>query len=212
MARSKAGNRDGCPTEKAVTVNDLKGRTVAFAASGGLDSCTVTKWLTEHGVTVVCFTADMAQPDETDFAEIEKRMRLCGARRLHRSRSERLDRRGRPGSHPVASVLRGALLEHDRHRPARHRRRHGAGDAREGHQHPQPRRHRPRQRSGALSALHQHARSGLSGLRPVARRGVSQTLRRPQRDDRLLPRTQAADQGEQGRPLFHRCQPARPDA
>jgi argininosuccinate synthase len=61
------------------TVNDLKGQTVAFAASGGLDSCTVTKWLTEHGVKVVCFTADIAQPDETDFGEIEKRMRACGA-------------------------------------------------------------------------------------------------------------------------------------
>ncbi len=58
---------------------DLKGKTVAFAASGGLDSCTVTKWLTENGVTVVAFTADMAQPDETDFAAVEKRMRACGA-------------------------------------------------------------------------------------------------------------------------------------
>jgi argininosuccinate synthase len=61
------------------TVADLKGQTVAFAASGGLDSCTVTKWLTENGVKVVCFTADIAQPDETDFGEIEKRMRACGA-------------------------------------------------------------------------------------------------------------------------------------
>ncbi len=58
---------------------DLKGQTVAFAASGGLDSCTVTKWLTEHGVRVVCFTADIAQPDESNFAEIEDRMRACGA-------------------------------------------------------------------------------------------------------------------------------------
>src|SRR6476469_9978138 len=61
------------------TLADLKGQTVAFAASGGLDSCTVTKWLTENGVKVVCFTADIAQPDETDFGEIEKRMRACGA-------------------------------------------------------------------------------------------------------------------------------------
>jgi argininosuccinate synthase len=59
---------------------DLKGKTVAFAASGGLDSCTVTRWLTENGVTVVAFTADMAQPDETDFAEVEKRMRASGAK------------------------------------------------------------------------------------------------------------------------------------
>jgi argininosuccinate synthase len=61
------------------TVAELKGQTVAFAASGGLDSCTVTKWLTEHGVQVVCFTADIAQPDETNFGEIETRMRACGA-------------------------------------------------------------------------------------------------------------------------------------
>src|SRR5438046_9988055 len=61
------------------TLADLKGQTVAFAASGGLDSCTVTKWLTENGVRVAAFTADIAQPDETDFAEIERRMRACGA-------------------------------------------------------------------------------------------------------------------------------------
>jgi argininosuccinate synthase len=58
---------------------DLKGKTVAFAASGGLDSCTITRWLTENGVKVVAVTADMAQPDETDFAAVEQRMRACGA-------------------------------------------------------------------------------------------------------------------------------------
>src|SRR4029453_5336458 len=62
-----------------MTVHDLKGQTVAFAASGGLDSCTVTKWLTEHGGKVVCFTADLAQPDERNFGEIETRMRASGA-------------------------------------------------------------------------------------------------------------------------------------
>lgn len=61
------------------TVADLKGKTVAFAASGGLDSCTVTKWLTENGVRVVCLTADIAQPDESRFDEIGERMRACGA-------------------------------------------------------------------------------------------------------------------------------------
>jgi argininosuccinate synthase len=61
------------------TVADLKGQTVAFAASGGLDSCTVTKWLTEHDVKVICFTADIAQPDEANFDEVETRMRASGA-------------------------------------------------------------------------------------------------------------------------------------
>lgn len=62
-----------------MNVKDLKGKTIAFAASGGLDSCTITHWLTGEGVKVVCFTADLAQPDETDFSAIEKRMRACGA-------------------------------------------------------------------------------------------------------------------------------------
>jgi argininosuccinate synthase len=61
------------------TVADLKGQTVAFAASGGLDSCTVTKWLTENGVKVVCLTADIAQPDEANFDEVGTRMKQCGA-------------------------------------------------------------------------------------------------------------------------------------
>ena len=62
-----------------MNVKDLKGQTIAFAASGGLDSCTITHWLASEGVKVVCFTADLAQPDETDFSAIEKRMRACGA-------------------------------------------------------------------------------------------------------------------------------------
>ncbi len=62
-----------------MNVNDLKGQTIAFAASGGLDSCTITHWLTENGVKVIAVTADLAQSDETDFGAIEKRMRACGA-------------------------------------------------------------------------------------------------------------------------------------
>lgn len=60
-------------------LDDLRGQTIAFAASGGLDSCTITRWLTDEGVTVVCFTADIAQPDETDFDSIRERMLACGA-------------------------------------------------------------------------------------------------------------------------------------
>lgn len=58
---------------------DLKGKTIAFAGSGGLDSCTITRWLTDQGVRVVCFTADLGQPDEEDTEDIRKRMLLAGA-------------------------------------------------------------------------------------------------------------------------------------
>src|SRR5437660_12320194 len=63
-----------------ITLKDLKGKTLAFAASGGLDSCTITRWLTEAGVNVVCVNADMAQPDETDFDTILQRILACGAK------------------------------------------------------------------------------------------------------------------------------------
>ena len=57
----------------------LKGKTIAFAGSGGLDSCTITRWLTDKGVRVVCFTADLGQPDEEDTEAIKERMLLAGA-------------------------------------------------------------------------------------------------------------------------------------
>ena len=63
-----------------IDVKTLKDKTIAFAASGGLDSCTITRWLTENGVNVVCVTADMAQPDEADFDAIRQRMLACGAK------------------------------------------------------------------------------------------------------------------------------------
>ena len=48
------------------------GKTVAFAGSGGLDSCTITRWLTDIGVNVVCFTADLGQPDEEDIEAVRQ--------------------------------------------------------------------------------------------------------------------------------------------
>ena len=62
-----------------MTITDLHGQKVALASSGGLDSCTVTKWLVDRGVDVVSLTADIGQPDETDIDDIRKRMLACGA-------------------------------------------------------------------------------------------------------------------------------------
>jgi argininosuccinate synthase len=58
---------------------DLKGKTIAFAGSGGLDSCTITRWLSDQGVRVICFTADLGQPDEEDTEAIRQRMLQAGA-------------------------------------------------------------------------------------------------------------------------------------
>ncbi len=63
-----------------MTIDDLMGQTVALAASGGLDSCTITRWLTEESaVRVVAMTADLAQPDEADISAIKRRMEVAGA-------------------------------------------------------------------------------------------------------------------------------------
>ncbi len=62
-----------------MTVSDLQEKRVALAASGGLDSCTVTRWLCDQGVEVVSVTADIGQPDELDIEDIRTRMLACGA-------------------------------------------------------------------------------------------------------------------------------------
>jgi len=62
-----------------MNIDQLKGKTVGVAVSGGLDSCTITRWLVDNGVNVVCFTADLGQPDEKNIDEIRDRMLACGA-------------------------------------------------------------------------------------------------------------------------------------
>lgn len=62
-----------------MNANDLKGQTIAFAGSGGLDSCTITRWLTDLGVKVVSVTLDLGQPDESSLDEVRQRMLAAGA-------------------------------------------------------------------------------------------------------------------------------------
>jgi argininosuccinate synthase len=60
-------------------IGDLKGRKIGICVSGGLDSKSVTARLIEAGLDVVGFTADLAQPDETDIQDVAKRMAPTGA-------------------------------------------------------------------------------------------------------------------------------------
>ena len=62
-----------------MNVEDIKGKTVALAASGGLDSCTVARWLTDQDVKVLSITGDIGQPDETNIEDIKERMLASGA-------------------------------------------------------------------------------------------------------------------------------------
>ncbi len=60
-------------------LKDLQGEKVGMCVSGGLDSKTVTKKFMDLGIDVVCFTADLAQPDEADINGVIEKMAPCGA-------------------------------------------------------------------------------------------------------------------------------------
>ncbi len=60
-------------------LRDLQGEKLGICVSGGLDSKTVTRRLIEAGCDVVCFTADLGQPDEENIEDIVERMRPTGA-------------------------------------------------------------------------------------------------------------------------------------
>ena len=61
-----------------VRLTDLQGKKLGICVSGGLDSKTVALRLKEAGCDVVCFTADLGQPDETDIEDIRERMAPTG--------------------------------------------------------------------------------------------------------------------------------------
>ncbi|MCX7016403.1 MAG: argininosuccinate synthase [Candidatus Sumerlaeota bacterium] len=62
-----------------MNASELKGQTIAFAGSGGLDSCTITRWLANQGVRVVSMTIDLGQPDDPDLEKVRQRMLGAGA-------------------------------------------------------------------------------------------------------------------------------------
>lgn len=62
----------------ALSLVDLKGKTVGACVSGGLDSRTIAKVMVEAGVKVIAYSADLGQPDEVDINDIKTRMAPCG--------------------------------------------------------------------------------------------------------------------------------------
>ena len=59
-------------------IEDLEGQKVGICVSGGLDSKTVAHVLRTAGVDVVCFTADLGQPDEEDISGVVAKMAPTG--------------------------------------------------------------------------------------------------------------------------------------
>ena len=66
-----------------MNIKDLRGKKVGAAVSGGLDSMTISQWMTEHGAQIYAFTADLGQPDEIDIDDVRMRMLAAGAKEAH---------------------------------------------------------------------------------------------------------------------------------
>lgn len=62
-----------------MTIDDFKKDKLGICVSGGLDSKTVTRKCVDLGIDVVCFSADLAQPDEEDISDVVEKMAPCGA-------------------------------------------------------------------------------------------------------------------------------------
>jgi argininosuccinate synthase len=56
-----------------------KGTALGIAFSGGLDTRAAVAWMSEQGMAVHCYTADLAQPDEANPADIPPIARQHGA-------------------------------------------------------------------------------------------------------------------------------------
>ncbi len=56
-----------------------KGERVGIAFSGGLDTSAALAWMRHHGAIPYAYTANLAQPDESDYDDIARRATLYGA-------------------------------------------------------------------------------------------------------------------------------------
>jgi len=65
-----------------MTIDEMKHEKAGICVSGGLDSKTIAHKLVELGADVICFSADLAQPDEEDISGVAARMAPCGAETL----------------------------------------------------------------------------------------------------------------------------------
>ena len=63
-------------------IEQLRNDRIGLCVSGGLDSRTVATRLLESDLDLLCFTADLDQPDEEDINDIEHKMATTGAKTI----------------------------------------------------------------------------------------------------------------------------------
>ena len=160
------------------------GEKVGIAFSGGLDTSAALHWMRAKGAIPYAYTANLGQPDETDYAEIPRKAMTYGAEKARLIESPRgAGRRGDGGAavRRVPHLDGGAdLLQHHAARPRRHRHHARRRDARRRRQHLGRRQHLQGQRHRAVLPLRAAGQSQPAHLQAVARSTVHRRARRPQ--------------------------------
>src|SRR5205807_4876182 len=67
------------PTMATILESLPKGEKVGIAFSGGLDTSAALHWMRANGAIPYAYTANLGQPDESDYDEIPKRALQYGA-------------------------------------------------------------------------------------------------------------------------------------
>jgi hypothetical protein len=188
------------------------GQRVGIAFSGGLDTSAAVHWMRAKGAIPCAYTANLGQPDESDYEEIPRKARPTAptspAGGLPRAAGGRRHRR-----HPVQRLPhqhgRRHLLQHHAAGPRRHRHQPGGGDARRRRQHLGRRQHLQGQRHRALLPLRSAGQPAAEDLQALAGPGLHRRARRPQGDERVPRRPRLRLQDERREGLQHRQQHAR---
>src|SRR5258705_7194407 len=78
--RTTIGIRDILKGYMATILQSLPaGDKVGIAFSGGLDTSAAIHWMRKHGAIPYAYTANLGQPDETDYDDIPRRASQYGA-------------------------------------------------------------------------------------------------------------------------------------
>jgi len=80
------------------------GQKVGLAFSGGLDTSAALVWMRANGADPYAYTANLAQPDETDYEAIPRKAKECGA-----TQARLIDCRKELVSEGIAAIQAGAF-------------------------------------------------------------------------------------------------------
>ncbi len=168
------------------------------------------------GAIPYAYTANLGQPDETDYDEIPRKALAYGA-----EVARLVDCRAALVAEGIAALQAGAfhittagldLLQHHAARPRGHRHDAGRRHARGRRAHLGRRQHLQGQRHRALLPLRPARQSGTAHLQALARRDVHRRAGRTQGDVRVPEPRRLRLQDERGKGLLDRLEPAGGDA